>query len=171
LLAVSSVKADEWALKPEVKELTFLFGRARIVLHYDSTQNIAYPKYTLKIYEDAELLTQHEGIGFERLFASSGNDYFLGVSNSGLINDAFVVFDRRGKVISREPHDSRDIYYCTMSISLVRMWYDESNPGVEFNVVDGRLVEVSIKACDGKRLSLLGRSEGTSQPGHPADHQ
>jgi hypothetical protein len=52
LLVGASVNADEWVLKPEFKESAFVFGRSRIVLLYDSTQNRAFPKYTLRVYHE-----------------------------------------------------------------------------------------------------------------------
>jgi len=163
LLEGPVANADDWVLKPEVKESTYVFGRARIVPHCDSIQNTVFPKYTLRVYRDSELLAEHAGIGFDRLFTAPSNDYFVGVSNSGLTNDAYVVFDYHGKLLIRQPHDSTEVNYCKMSISLVRVWYEESNPDVKFGLVGGVLREISINGCDGKRVSLLKSVEGISQ--------
>jgi hypothetical protein len=163
LLEVAVANADDWVLKPEVNESSYVFGRTRIVLHYDSTQNSVLPRYTLRVYKDSELLAEHAGIGFDRLFASPSNDYFLGVSNRGLTTDAYVVFDDHGKLLIRQPHGSKEVHYCKMSISLVRIWYEENNPGVKFGLVGGVLREISINGCDGKRVSLLRSLGGISQ--------
>ena len=71
-----------------------------------------------------KLAGKHDDIGFERVFASPENVYFLGVSNSGLIKQAFVIFDRRGRMLKRQPHDLRQVHYSAISKTLIRRWYD-----------------------------------------------
>ncbi len=93
LLIPLIASADSWALKPEVKDTAYVFGDSRIVLHYDSTDNSSFPQYVLRVHLKNKLVGEHEGIGFEQVFASADNTFFLGVSNSGLIKQAFVIFD------------------------------------------------------------------------------
>ena len=111
LLACSLVRADSWALKPEIKDTEYVFGDTRIVLHYDSTGNDQYPEHTTRIHRKDKLLGEYDGIGFEKLFASPDNTYFLGLSNSGLVDPAYVVFDRDGKLVKMQPHDPRTVSY------------------------------------------------------------
>jgi len=171
LLAFSVVHADDWVLKPEIRDSAFLFGNYRIVLTCDSTRNAAYPEYTLRLYANNKLLAAHEGIGFERLFASPDHRFFLGVSNSGLTRCAYVVFDREGRILARQLHDPKKIPYQEMSISLVRKWYDEGKPGVEFKAVGEILREIHINGADGGRISLPAASGTTPQPGDPPDRR
>ena len=42
-----------------------------------------------------------------------------------------------------------------MSVTLLRLWYDAEKPDVNFEVVDGALLGVTINGADGKRVSLL----------------
>jgi hypothetical protein len=144
-------------LKPEIKDTEFIFDRTKIVLHYDSIQNTPFPKYTLIIYKDGKMVAGHEGVGFEELFSSKDSRYFLGASNSGLVRDAYVVFDNDGNIVEKQNHEEGGgiIKYCNTSITVIRNWYDSKNPDVKFNAFFGKLWSVSINGCDGKRVSLL----------------
>lgn len=155
LLVCATSHADSWALKAEVKDTEFVFGGTRIVLHYDSTKNRSFPDYRLDIYWKGKLVGRHEDIGFERVFASADHAYYLGVSNSGLIPDAYVVFDRNGRILKKQPHDPRKVPYSTVSKTLIRKWYDPEEPHPKFSVVEGKLQDVSINRCDGESVSLL----------------
>jgi len=155
LLACATARADSWALTPEVTENEFVFGDTRIVLHYDSTQDRQYPKYAVSIYRKDKLLGKHEDTGFGHVFASPDNSYFVGVSNRGLIKQAYVIFDRDGKLLKKRPHDPKKVHYFEVSKTLIRKWYDDDKPDPVFLVADGKLKDVRINACDGSRVSLL----------------
>jgi hypothetical protein len=153
VLATATARADKWSLAPEVKDTPFTFGDTRIVLHYDSTKNQFYPEHTLKVFRGEQLLKEHKGVGFEQVFASADNRYFLGVSNRGLVKPAWVVFDREGRIIRQQEHGA-GVRYCQMSVTLVRVWYDSKKPEPEFKVERGALKAVSVRSCDGKRITL-----------------
>jgi hypothetical protein len=157
LISCSIVFADSWYLKPLLKDSEYLFGDTRIVSRYDSTQSPVTPKFTLFIYNNKKLVQEYEDIGFEELFASDDNKYFLAVSNDGLINPAFAIFDNEGNILKIQLHNSRDFNYnyCKTSTTIIRVWYDPKNPKIEFNIFHGKLLSVSIKGCDGKRVFLL----------------
>jgi hypothetical protein len=159
------LKADSWMLPPEVKETNYVFGSTEIILHYDSMGEPLYPKYTLTIKNKGKTASTHPDIGFQQLFASPDNAYFLGVSNSGLMEDAYVIFNAKGKIIKRQRHDPSKVSYQTMSISLVRRWYDAGNPGVKFAITNGMLRDVTIRAGDGKVVSLLAPAPTQPPPG------
>ena len=160
VLVSSSARADSWALSPEVKDTEFTFGETRIVLHYDSTDvKGGFPKYALSIHRKDKLVGKHEGVGFEKLFASDDNAYFLGLSNRGLIRQAYVIFDRDGRIVKVQSHDPRQVHYFTMSKTLIRRWCDIENPDVRFQVAEGKLKDVRIRVCDGSRTSLLVRED------------
>jgi len=150
--ACSSARADDWILPPEVKETTNVFGNTKVVLHYDSTTNRLYPEYTLKIYQGEKRVGEHAGVGFDKVYADADNRYFLGVSNRGLVKAAWVVFDRDGRIIRHQPHGR--MKYCRMSVSLVREWYYEKKPEPEFKGGGGKLQEVSVRDCEGRRIVL-----------------
>ena len=157
--ACSSVRADSWVLKPEIKDTEYVFGDTRIVLHYDSTKDKSYPKYKLSVYLESKRVGEHEDVGFEQVFASPDNAFFLGVSNRGLIEDAYVIFDRDGQILKKQPHDGKAVHYFQMSITLIRNWYDKDDPDPRFIVVDGKLKDVRVNACDGASVSLLIRED------------
>jgi hypothetical protein len=83
--------SDEWDLKPEIKNTEFIFGNSRIVLHYDSTNYVPIPEYTLLIFKNEKNIAIYKDLGFKQLFASADNKYFLGVSNSGLVKYAYII--------------------------------------------------------------------------------
>jgi hypothetical protein len=159
ILLVSSVAlGDSWILKREVTDNEFKFDDTRVVLHYDSTQDRSFPKYTLRVHEKEKLVAEHDGIGFEKLFVSPDKGFFVGVSNRGLIKDAYVIFDRQGKIVKRQPHDPKKVHYKSMSVTLIRLWYDAEKPDVKFDVADGVLRNVTINGADGNRVSLLDKA-------------
>jgi hypothetical protein len=154
VLMCSSARADSWALTPEVKDTEFTFGDTRIVLHYDSTRNNQYPEHATRIYLKNKLVGQHDNVGFQKVYASPDNVYFLGLSNRGLVNPAFVVFDRNGKIHKMQPHGPKKVHYFVVSKTLIRKWCNLDEPKPTFHVVDGKLEDVRICAFDGSRISL-----------------
>jgi len=157
--ACSSARADFWALKPEINDTEYIFGDTRIVLHYDSTRDQSYPKYKLSVYLEGKRVGEHEDVGFEKVFASPDNAFFVGVSNDGLIKDAYVIFDRNGQIVKKQPHDLKAVHYFEISVTLTRNWYDKDDPDARFVVVDGKLKDVRVNACDGASVSLLIRED------------
>jgi len=155
VLACSSARGDSWALKREVKDTEFNFGDTRIVLHYDTTQNDRYPELATRIYLKDKLVANHDDVGFEKVYASPDNLYFLGLSNRGLIKPAYVIFDRNGKIHKMQPHDPRKVHYFEFSVTLDRTWCDIDDPKPVFCVADGKLQDLRVRAFDGSRISLL----------------
>ncbi len=154
-LTALPLQADSWRLPPEVKDTNYVFGATRIILRYDSTRDSLYPEYTVTVKHRGKTPAIHPGVGFEQLFASPDHAYFLGVSNSGLTKDAYVLFDAEGKLLKRQPHDPTKVHYRAFSISLIRRWYDPVSPAASFAITNGVLRDVTIHDCDGKPVSLL----------------
>lgn len=154
LILSSIAHADKWYLDPEVKDSEYVFSEIKIVLHYDSTQNHYFPKYTTRIFNKDKLLAEHEGVGFEKVYSSPDVDYFLGVSNSGLIKDAFIIFDRYGHVLKKQSQ-SPPVKYCEKSVTLISIWFNKENPDPKFVVENSALKDITIRACDGTRISLV----------------
>lgn len=159
IFTCSSACADSWSLEPEVKDTEFVFGDTRVVLHYDSTKNDRYPEYRLNVYLEGKPVGEYEDVGFTQVFPSADNAFFRGVSNDGLIKDAYVIFDRGGRILKKQPHDLKKVNYFEISPTLRRKWYDKDNPNPRFSVVDGKLKDVRINACDGASVSLLIRED------------
>jgi len=91
--------------------------------------------------------------------ASTDERYILGLSNRGSEN-AFWIRDTHGNVIERKTHDLGvnhwwGIHYCSESVTNVREWFDAKQPDVRFEVKNGKLVQVTVRSCDGKDLHLL----------------
>jgi hypothetical protein len=155
LATASAATADKWKLDPEVKDTDYKFGEAKIMLHYDTTKDQYFPEYTLRIFQKDKPAAELAGVGFEHVYASPDNAFFVGVSNRGLIKDAYVIFDRQGKILKRQPHDPKKVSYKSFSVTLIREWCDEKKPEAKFEVAGGVLRNVTINGADGKRVSLL----------------
>ena len=109
------------------------------------------------------MLAEHPATGFPQVFADAESRFFLGVSNKGLTKTAWVVVDRDGRIIRSQAH-GKGPKYCQMSVTLVRTWYDEKQPGVQFKVEAGKLKEVKIRDCEGKSISLPLEEEPKPSP-------
>ena len=91
--------------------------------------------------------------------ASDDGQYIVGLSNRGSEN-AFWVRSSHGNVIGRKTHSLgpdhwRGIHYCSESVTNVREWFDGAHPDVRFQLRDGKLLQVTVRSCDGKDLDLL----------------
>ena len=105
---------------------------------------------------------------------SPDGQYLVGLSNMGS-KDAFWIRSRDGTLRDYKPHHDGDllvpdgkgghhkapphtqlkIHYCLESVTNVRQWYDAEHPHIRFTVRDGQLVQVIVRGCDGKDVSLL----------------
>jgi hypothetical protein len=153
---VATVQADSWSFPKKLIKKEFEFGDTKLVLEIDGTKNQGYPPHTLSIYSGDELVAKCQNIGFEKIYASDDNKFFVGVSNSGIPGTAFVIFDADGKLLREEKHRflPRELY-TARSITLVRAWFDEENPDVKFEVSEGRLSAVFIRGSNKQKYNLM----------------
>jgi len=156
--------ADSWTYPPRVTSEKFLFGESRIVLEIDGTRNSGYPPHTLLIYRRGELVAKYKNVGFEKVYASADNRYFVGLSNWGIPGTAFVVFDAEGNLLREQKHRFLpDGVHTVRSVTVRRVWYDAEKPAVEFGVEAGRLVSVKVRGSNGQRYDLLAPDLGVRQ--------
>lgn len=155
---ITTALADQWSFPAEKNVRKFEFGATRIELIRDATQNQQYPSYQLAIYQSGTLVAKYGNVAFEYIAASPDQRVFVGLSNSGIPGTAFVMFDYRGNLIREVKHPYWTGPYCDRSVSLVRNWYDPSNPGIKFQYSDDDmkgLVDITFLSCDGSRRSLI----------------
>ncbi|HEV2296835.1 MAG TPA: hypothetical protein VGR35_23545 [Tepidisphaeraceae bacterium] len=140
---------------------SFEFGESKLVLEIDGTKSQHYPPHTLSVYVGDELLAKYKNVGFDKVYASKDNKFFVGVSNGGIPGTAFVVFDAEGNLLREEKHRFLPrALYTSQSVTVIRVWYDRENPNVEFDVRDGRLLAVFIRGSNNQRYNLLERDLG-----------
>jgi len=156
LIASSAVQADSWAFKKEVKKFDRNFGDTTIVWKRDTTQNARFPKFSFQVFLKDKLQATHTDLGFSKLFSSPDHRFFLGVSNSGLTPNAFVIFDNEGKLLEMKKHRwSDDVHYCFETSTTVREWFDKENPDPKFTLNEAQKLErVSIRGCNGTIVRL-----------------
>lgn len=158
---VAAVLADSWSFPPTMEKKVHEFGRSRIVLERDATQNQRYPAFSLTVYLDDEMVARYPNVGVEQIFASPDNRYFVGLSNHGLPGTAFVVFDRYGNLIREQKHQFNDFrIYTESSVTLTRKWYDDTNPEVDFGLTGEFLRGVRVNGSADRRYNLLDRDLG-----------
>jgi len=152
-----SAFADSWKYDPVEKSNVETYGDIKIIRTTDARKDRQYPDFLLSIYFKDELLAKYKGVAFQKLFASPDNSRFVGLSNHGLPGTAVVVFDDKGNLLLEAKHGLAAFDYCDESVTLVRRWYDEDKPDVQF-VPDekyGGYKNITVRDCKGKTEDLL----------------
>lgn len=151
--------ADTWVFPPKLVTKNFEFGRSAFVLEVDGTKDQSFPPHTLLVRLDGELAAKYRNIGFDEIYASENNRFFVGLSNSGIPGTAFVVFDAQGNLLREEKHRFMPVaIYTSRSTTVDRTWYDADRPEVEFEIENGRLRGVLVNGSNGHRYDLLKRN-------------
>lgn len=155
-LAPLVTRADSWNYPPTVKTQSFRHGHVRVVLTQDGRTNQKHPYFLLEVFHDEERLAQIPGVSFEKLFASKDNQLFVGLSNRGIPGTAVVVFTDRGEITLLAQHGLAEFDYCSKSVTLVRVWFDEQNPNVRFQL-DEHDPEpgIFLRSCKGQDIELV----------------
>lgn len=156
MLAQSAI-ADSWKFDPVEKNKVETYGDIKIVQTTDARNDSQYPDFLLSIYFKDELLAKYKGVSFQKLFASPDHSRFVGLSNRGLPGTAVIVFDNKGNLLLEAKHGLAAFDYCDESVTLVRRWYDEDKPDVQFvsDETYGGYKEITVRDCRGKTQDLL----------------
>ena len=91
--------------------------------------------------------------GAEEIISSNDNRFIMGLSNSGRHKVDFWIVDSSGSKIVESNFYNKRIHFCDMTISAVRHWYKKGSKP-KFIVKNGKLVDVVLVGCDGKKVSL-----------------
>jgi hypothetical protein len=91
--------------------------------------------------------------------ASDDGRYIVGLSNRGSENASWIRTSD-GRLLKRKTHavgrnNWVGLHYCSETVSNVREWFDEKQPNVRFQIESGKLMQVTVRSCDGKDLHLL----------------
>jgi len=153
----SVVLADTWRFDPVRKNTIETHGDTKIIRTVDARENNQSPDFILSIYSKNKLLSRYKNIGFQNLFASPDNSMFVGLSNRGIPGTAIVIFDEKGNLHLEVKHNLAAFDYCDQSMTLVRRWYDDENPGVQFIPDEkyGGYKTIMVRDCKGKTEDLM----------------
>ncbi len=99
LSIVPDAYADSWYFEPKRTSDVHEFGDVKIELVCDARKNSRWPLFELMIYKNDELQAKYRNVAFDQIFASDDNEFFLGVSNSGVPETAFVIFGSNGRLL------------------------------------------------------------------------
>lgn len=147
---------DSWFFAPKKVTKNSKFGDSKIVLEIDGTKDQQFPPHTLSIYRHGELVAKYPNVGFDQIFASPDNRFFVGLSNSGIPGTAFVVFDANGNLLREEKHRFLPAaIYTRRSLTIDRTWFDSDNPEVEFDVHEGHLRGIDVRGSGKRKFGLL----------------
>ncbi|MHC4166307.1 MAG: hypothetical protein ACYSWQ_05065 [Planctomycetota bacterium] len=159
VLLVSGITyADTWATHVTMQTQEYKFGQTRIVVEYGGQQPGygLFEYHAIKIYLNEELMALYRNVGFKEIYASEDNQFFVGVSNSGIPGTAFIVFDNKGNLIREVKHGylGNDLY-TMMSVTIIREWYNKDKPEIKFDIQNNRLHDIEINGSNGLRYKLL----------------
>ena len=156
VLLSTATLADTWAPFPPIKNDTYEFGKVRILVTQDARKDRHFPKYSITIYEENKFVKKIEGFGAQKILASERNECFIGISNIGFTQHAYVIFTKKGKLLFSRKHSlNSPIPYCNYSITIHREWVDLENPEAEFTIENNILTEITILSCAGERIDLI----------------
>jgi hypothetical protein len=77
---------------------------------------------------------------------------------------AAIVFTNRGVVTLLASHRLAEFDYCRKSVTVVREWFDEAHPDVQFRLDEGNPKSgIYLRSCKGKLVGLaqtVARAQG-----------
>jgi hypothetical protein len=155
-LAAPAAHADSWSYPRKVQRAKFVFGSTRVALTMNARKNSKYPDFLLEIFKDGKQVARVPGVHFEKLFASKDRLVFVGLSNRGIPGTAAVVFTHDGVITLLAQHGLAEFDYCSKSITLERVWFDEENPEVRFQMGDQEPTPgIFLRSCSGQEIELI----------------
>lgn len=160
MLACPIALADQWRFEPELQTTVFTFGPVQIIRSRDARKDQQQPDFTVEIKNRGETVGLYRGIWFDVIVPDKNNEVFLGLSNTGLPNTAIVRFSASGEITWLTQHGRFMPEYCDESVTLVKVWFDESDAGVEFEYEllfdDYEVIsDIRIRLCNGEVVSIL----------------
>tara|TARA_R110002096_G_scaffold219379_1_gene407664 strand:+ start:142 stop:594 length:453 start_codon:yes stop_codon:yes gene_type:complete len=143
---------------PELITEDISFGELTITKIYDGRDREALPLWAIEIRKGEILISRIVGAGFDDYAISQGESIFVGISNSGYPDTAYLVVDRYGALLSFKRHLLPTEMYCQLSVSALREWYDSESPDIHFRDVGNDAFEsipsFSVRGCDGGRIDF-----------------
>lgn len=158
LLSSTTAFADMPSTKRIKTEQTSSFGAIKIIQSFNSMREPMSPEFKVRVFKNDKLLLQLNDAYYENFFAAPNQLLFIGLSNSGWPGTAVIVFDDRGRILLLADHDASKFAYCKETSTMLKQWYDDDNPEVQFQIPDaskGIAPSIMIRDCNGKMVNLL----------------
>ena len=158
VLFSSSSGADSMYFAPELVTEDIVFGELTITKIYDGRDRSTLPLWAIEIKKGETLISRIVGAGFDDYAISPGESVFVGISNSGYPDTAYLVIDRYGALLSFKRHLLPEDMYCQLSISALREWYDSDLPDIQFHDLGTESFEsiptFNVQGCAGNRIEF-----------------
>ena len=143
LLAISGLMSltalsDMPSIKRIKTEKTSSFGAIKIIQSYNSVRDPMSPEFKVQVFKNGKLLLQLNDSYYENFFAAPNQLLFVGLSNSGWPGTAVIVFDDRGRISLLADHSASQFAYCEETSTMLKQWYDDAHPEVQFQIPDAR---------------------------------
>ena len=143
---------------PELITEDISFGELTITKIYDGRDRNTLPLWAIEIKKGKTLISRIVGAGFDDYAISPGKSVFVGISNSGYPDTAYLVIDRYGALLSFKRHLLPTDMYCQLSVSALREWYDSESPEIQFYDVGTDSFEsvrsFSVQGCEANRIDF-----------------
>ncbi|MYM21075.1 hypothetical protein GTP46_00225 [Duganella sp. FT135W] len=157
---VSSVEAyaDMPPMERKKTEQTFRFGAIKIVQSFNSIRDPKSPEFKVRVFKGDKLLLQLSDAFCGNFFAAPNQLLFVGLSNTGWPGTAVIVFDDSGRILLLADHNAAQFDYCEETPTLLKQWYDDKNPEVQFHLPNaGKEIKpsISVRDCRGGTVDLL----------------
>jgi hypothetical protein len=154
--------ADSLVFPAVFREETIDFGKLTVTKTYDGRDQSTRPIWAVDVTMDGELIGRIADADFDDYAISPGGSIFVGISNGGNPNTAFLVIDDSGRLLQFKRHLLEMSQYCQFSMSARREWYDGESPDIQFTTVQSRgyeiVTEFNVAGCHGNRVSIKIRS-------------
>jgi hypothetical protein len=137
-----------------------LYGGPKI-LHaggIDCTQTVSCNSMNLSCRRGANVLFAVKDFA-DYIAVSEDGAFIVGLSNRGSEN-AFWIRNSHGDILNRKthslgPYNWHGVHHCAESTSNVREWFDANDPRVRFQIANGKLIQVTVRGCDGRDAQLV----------------
>ena len=161
MLPITSM-ADTWSFEAKEARTVETFGSTKIVKIVDGRTDQRSPDFVVEVWNGDELKARYRGVSYDKLFASPDKSVFVGLSNTGLPGTAVVIFDKNGNLRLEAKHGMAIFDYCSVSATLLRQWFDDENPQVDFipaDKINDVFEMVRVKSCKGEMIGVISSTQ------------
>jgi hypothetical protein len=160
LICGSQAWADSMQFSRELVKEDINFGKLTITKIYDGRVRGRgnLPLWAIEFSDGDQPISRIVGTSFQDYAVSPGSSVFVGISNRGYPDTAYIVIDQSGKLLRFKRHLLDMDLYCEFSMSATREWYDSESPDIRFHDIGSPQEEVisafSVQGCGGNRVEI-----------------
>lgn len=157
--------ADTLQMVPHKDVRRESFGDVEITQVYDTLTPESW-EISTKVTKRGKLILYLRNAQYQQFFSSPGHRVFVGLSNSGWPGSAILIFDDEGHIYASASH-FRGFDYCKWTSTILKEWYDDKNPSIEFPRYEAPQRKFTVRGCRGNRIDIIAlaaKNEFASDP-------